>query len=312
MKTKTKKKVAVFGGTGFVGHYLTEALIDAGYQPCLLVRSGSDDKVSRPALCRITFGSIDSDQAISDTLSDCVAVIYNIGILKEDRRSGITFEELQYHAVTRVADIALSNGVTRFLLMSANGVKQPGTTYQETKLLAENYVRGVGLRTTILRPSIIFGDPHGRLEITTQLRSDLIDPPVPAVCFFTGWRPSRGAILMSPVHVDDIAQSFIAAINDDSTIDGIYELGGPDILTWCEIVNRVAAASGRRKRVFRIPVSLMRLAATLLDWLPNFPVTRDQLTMLAEGNVADPGALEKLIKRQPSSFDIYHLAYLGN
>jgi NADH dehydrogenase len=76
------------------------------------------------------------------------------------------------------------------------------------------------------------------------------------------------------------------------------------------MLDRIASAVGRRKIVLPMPIGLMKLGATLLDWLPFFPVTRDQLTMLAEGNVADPGPLHELIGRQPMAFDPASLAYL--
>ena len=114
---------------------------------------------------------------------------------------GVTFEELQYTAVVRVAEAAKSLGVFRFLLMSANGVKVPGTRYQETKYRAEQHVIEAGFDVTVLRPSVIFGDPKGVLEIATQLHRDMVAQPFPAIGFFTGWRPGRGDVLMSPVHV---------------------------------------------------------------------------------------------------------------
>jgi NADH dehydrogenase len=74
---------------------------------------------------------------------------------------------------------------------------------------------------------------------------------------------------------------------------------------------RIAAAAGRRKLVLPMPIGIMRLAATLLDRLPFFPVTRDQLTMLAEGNTADPAALRSLIGREPRAFVADNLRYLA-
>jgi len=130
-------QVALFGGTGFVGSYLVDALIAAGHTPSLLVRENSARKVRNTADCRITAGEITSQRAIETTLSGCDALIYNIGILKEFPRKGVTFEELQFHGVQRVVDAATRLNVSRVLLMSANGVKVPGTPYQETKYRAE-------------------------------------------------------------------------------------------------------------------------------------------------------------------------------
>ena len=83
------------------------------------------------------------------------------------------------------------------------------------------------------------------------------------------------------------------------------------MLSWGEMVQRVAAATGKSKLVLPMPLGLMKLGATLLDWLPFYPVTRDQLTMLEEGNTGSSEVLEKLIGRQVRSFSIAELQYLA-
>ena len=305
-------RVAIFGGSGFVGSYLVDALIAAGHEPSLMVRLGSERKVRQVERCRLVAGNLSSTTAIDATLENCDAVIYSVGILKESPKQGITFEELQYNGVVRVAESAKTRGISRFLLMSANGAKSTGTPYQETKFRAEEHVRASGFDVTIFRPSVIFGEPRGRMEIGTQLYAEMISPPIPAVGFFTGWRPYRGAVAMSPVHVEDVAQAFLTALRESSTIGKTYVLGGPEVLSWAEMLRRIARTVGRKKWILPMPIGIMKLAAALLDWLPFFPVTRDQLTMLAEGNTADPAALAQLIGRQPKAFNEAHLAYLRN
>ena len=117
---------------------------------------------------------------------------------------------------------------------------------------------------------------------------------------------------MSPVHVEDVARAFVNSLNNASTVGEAYDLGGPDILSWTEIIRRIAAATGRKKWIIPVPISLMKLAATLFDWLPFFPITRDQLTMLAEGNTADPDVIESLIGKSPAPFSLEQLDYLNN
>ncbi len=115
---------------------------------------------------------------------------------------------------------------------------------------------------------------------------------------------------MSPVHVTDVADAFVNALADDATIGKTYVLGGPEDLTWGEMLRRVAQAAGRRKWILPMPIELMRLPAALLDRLPAFPVTRDQLTMLAEGNTASPADVTALTGRAPRAFETDNLAYL--
>jgi len=196
--------------------------------------------------------------------------------------------------------------------MSSNGVKRPGTPYQETKYRAEECVQADGFDYTIFRPSVIFGDPKGKLEIATQLYRDMVRPPIPAVGFHTGWRPSTGQVLMSPVHVQDVADAFVSALGDAGSIGKTFILGGPEVLSWADMLHRVSEAVGRKKIILPMPIGIMMLGATLFDWLPFFPVTRDQLRMLAEGNEAAPDDLRSLIGRDPVSFSTDSLSYLGN
>lgn len=305
----TRMKIAIIGGTGFVGSTIARQLVTAGHQVSLLIRDGSEHKTPDIALWRRTSGDIDDAAALDETVADCDAVVYSIGLLREFPSRGITFENAQYQGVVRTVSAATRANVRRFVLLSANGVRSPGTAYQETKLRAEQHLAQSNLSAAILRPSVIFGDPHGTMEIATQLHRDMVAVPVPAIGFFTGASPGEGAVRMSPVHVDDVA---LAAMNllQDPAATGTFELGGPEVLSWTEMIHRIAAAAGKSKWVIPMPIALMKLAATLLDRIPAFPVTRDQLTMLAEGNTADPDVLEGLIGRPARRFNEENLAYL--
>ena len=295
-------QVALFGATGFVGNYLVRALLAANHEPSVLVRPGSEKKLAQANQCRITGGDISSTAAIRETLDGCDAVIYNIGLLKEFPRRGITFEEAHFTGVQRVIEAAQAAGVQRFILMSANGVKQPGTPYQETKFRAEEWLRATDLDWTIFQPSVIFGDSGGTQEFSHQLYNELVKPPVPAVAF--------PGVEMSPVSIDDVADAFVNALTNRDTIGKTYPLGGPEVLSWKTMVQRVAAAAGRDKWFVSVPLGLMKIGATFFDWLPFFPATRDQLTMLEEGNTADPAFVESLTGRPAAAFDAGNLAYL--
>ena len=295
-------RVAIFGATGFVGNYLVRALLAAGHEPSVLVRPGSERKLAQADRCRVTSGDIGSVDAIRETLSGCDAAIYNIGLLKEWPRRGITFEEAHFTGVQRVVEAAQAAGVQRLILMSANGVRQPGTPYQETKFRAEELLRATDLDWTIFQPSVIFGDSGGTQEFSHQLYTELVKPPVPAVAF--------PGVEMSPVFIDDVVDAFVNALADPSTVGKTYALGGPEVLSWKQMVERVAAAVGRDKWFVTMPLGLMKIGATFFDWLPFFPATRDQLTMLEEGNTADSSIVESLTGRPAAAFDPENLAYL--
>ena len=303
-------RVAIIGGTGFVGGYLVEALLAAGHQPRLLVRPGSESKVSQAERCQLVTGSLSDAESIRKTVDQCDAVIYNAGILREIPRQGITFENIHYAGVVASVDAAVSAGVTRFILMSANGIYPPQTPYQDSKCRAEEYLQQSGLNYTIFRPSVIFGDPRGNMEIATQLYEDMVRQPIPAVGFHTGIRPSTGAVMMSPVHVRDVADAFVGCIENPAAANKEFVLGGPEEVSWTSMLERIASAVNKRKIILPMPIALMQLAAAMLDWIPAFPVTGDQLTMLAAGNTASDADLRALINRDPLAFSAETLGYL--
>ena len=195
--------------------------------------------------------------------------------------------------------------------MSANGIDSAQTPYQTTKLKAEAMIRDSGLDYTIFRPSVIFGDPRGTMEFATQLYRDMVRAPLPAVGFHTGLSPAHGELLMSPVHVCDVADAFVNALSDESTVGKSFVLGGPEVVSWPQMLQRIAEAVGKKKLILPMPIGFMKFGATLLDWLPFFPVTKDQLTMLADGNTAEPDDLVSLIGREPMEFSPENLGYLG-
>jgi len=305
-------RVAIIGGTGFVGGNLIESLLDAGHSVSTMVRPGSEDKLRQAGQLRIIGGCLSSKKAIEETCEDCDAVIYNVGILREFPRRGITFEETQFLGVERTIAAAKSAGVSRFLLMSANGVHANGTPYQDSKYRAEELLRNSGLEFTIFAPSVIFGNPHGLMEIATQLYADMVVPLLPAIGFYTGWNPATGKVMLSPVHVEDVALAFVKALQDDALLRRKVYLGGPEALSWPEMIERIANAAGKTKIIIPMPIGMMKLAALLLDWIPKFPVTRDQLTMLAEGNTVEPDELARIIDREPRRFDSDSLSYLSD
>lgn len=303
-------RVAIYGGTGFVGSYLVDSLIGAGHDPAVLVRAGSEHKVRQRDKCRLVPGEIGDAGAVGEVLTGCDAAIYNIGILREDRAAGVTFQALQYEGAKLAIEKAMEHGVGRFILMSANGVQAQGTAYQETKYLAERFLAQSELDYTIFRPSVVFGDPRGRMEFCTQLRDDMILPPIPAPNFFTGTSPATGGFSMSPVHVRDVAESFVRALVDKETIGETHVLCGPEALAWPEIIRRIAAAIGRRKTVIPVPAGLVRGVAALMDRFQSFPITRDQLDMLVEGNTGDSSEVFARLGIEPLRFDSENLAYL--
>jgi NADH dehydrogenase len=303
-------RVALIGGTGFVGSYLVDQLVQAGHQPVVLVRPGSEARLRHADVCEPVDGDLADAAALDRLVQGTDAVIYNVGILRENPSQGITFDELQRAAPARVMQAAKRAGVRRFLLMSANGVAADSTPYQSSKLAAERELWASDLDGTVFRPSVIFGDPRGRDEFASALARDIIAAPLPAPLFFEGLSVrDAGGFRLSPVHVGDVAAAFVKALSEPDTIGQTLELGGPEALSWRDILGRLAGATGRRKLMLPAPAIGIAAAATLLDRFDFFPITRDQLRMLLQGNTCSDDALRGL-GIEPTPFDSTQLAYL--
>ena len=196
--------------------------------------------------------------------------------------------------------------------MSANGVDQNCTKYQKTKLAAENHRINSGLTYTIFRPSVIFGDPHGRMEFATQLFNEMIKTPIPAVNFISSLSPKLNSVKLSPVHIEDVIEAFFVALKSDATNNQLYALGGPDELTWGRIIELLMSATNKKKIMIPVPTIIMKITTLLFSWLKILPVSYDQIVMLEQGNTADPKTLTELIGRELKKFNPETLKYLNN
>lgn len=302
-------RVALIGGTGFIGNYIVDALLEKQCRPVVLARPGSEGKLSRNV--EVVSGDVAVIGDLIKLLSNCDAAIYLIGILREERSQGVTFEALQFDGVVRTLDAARACRVPRLLLMSALGARRGGTAYQDTKFRAERAATLSQLDVTVFRPSVVFGDPRGATEFATQLRDDMVTSRLPAVAFFNALGPNRGPVRLSPVHVKDVADAFVASLFDQSTIGKTLSLAGPEVLPWRTMVQRLCETAGRNRWIVPVPLEAMMLPARLFGRFPWFPATADQLKMLAEGSVAEPTELATLIGRAPLRFAEANLAYLA-
>tara|TARA_B100001758_G_C18408656_1_gene614048 strand:- start:2451 stop:3377 length:927 start_codon:yes stop_codon:yes gene_type:complete len=307
-------KIAVFGGTGFVGSYIIDNLIENQYTPRILVREKSKKKIISADKCEVVIGDIFDEEAIREVINGVDAVIYTIGLIREFPSSGITFEKLHFEGAVKCMDLASEAGVKRFILMSANGVCPDGTGYQKTKWMSEQYLKNTDLDWTIFRPSTIFGNPRGegRPEFFTQLKSDLIDLPLPAPLFHQGLLPfNAGSFLMSPIHIKDVAQFFVKSVKEEKYYGRVFELGNENH-TWKEMLRMLTTALNRNKLMIPAPIGPVMAVASFLDRFSWFPATKDQLIMLAEGNTCDSSKLFADFEIEPTPLNPDNLSYLAD
>ena len=304
-------KVAIFGSTGFVGKYLLKELIKHNHEIYTLVRNGSEKKINHINHINMINGDINNQTSIEQTIMNCSTVIYNIGIIREFPSKGISYKKLHYEYAKNIIDKAKKYNVKHFILMSANGVKKNGTGYQHTKYLAEKYLKKSGLNYTIFRPSLIFGDPNNDQEFCTQLRDTMIQLPIPAPLFFPGFNIFKAAqFKMSPIHVKNVAEFFIKSIEKQNHYMKIYELGGIKSYNWKQIINNISIALRKKKWMLPVPAITVKIIAFLFDRFKFFPLTRDQITMLLEGNTCDSKHLFHEFDITPIEFSTKSLSYL--
>ena len=267
------------GGSGFVGRALSNELIQRGHRLRCLVRSNSKNQlISSPQITPVK-GNIFSPDDLVPLIEGADAVIHLVGIIREFPRREVTFERLHYEATTAVINAAQTAGVLRFLHMSANGSRRDAqTNYHQTKWRAEEAVRNSTLDWSIFRPSLIYGNEDHFINLLATMIRKL--PLIPVM--------GDGEYKMQPVPVTSVAKGFATALERIGTIKKTYHCGGADCLSYNQLLDLVAAALGKKSvRKISQPLTLMRPLVSMLQHLPIFPMTSDQLQMLLEGNCCD-------------------------
>jgi uncharacterized protein YbjT (DUF2867 family) len=288
-------RVLVTGATGFVGSRLREFLRKDGHDVRLLVRRESADRfrVGVPAdAYDVVFGDIFETNTCLHACDGCDTVVHLIGIIREFPARGITFDELHRVATSNIVDAAKRTGVQRFIHMSALGAREDAVSmYHRSKRAGERIVEGSGLRWTIFRPSWIFA-PGDELSRTIK---DLVRKPI--VPLIDGGRAH-----VQPVALDDVCHCMAWSLRMPETQGKIFELGGPDRITYRTLFEQAASSIGRKMRAVTVPSGMIRPAVAVLQRFKSFPLTVDQLRMLAEDNVCEIDPYVKTFNLQPASF----------
>ncbi|UCE65759.1 MAG: NAD-dependent epimerase/dehydratase family protein [Candidatus Zixiibacteriota bacterium] len=268
--------ILIAGGTGFVGSNLAGKLHENGHNITLLARPGSKPKIKNAEnipTVETDFSQTDiSIPAKPDVLINC------IGIIREFSSKGITFEKVHYETVRYLIELAKRNGIGRFLQVSALGVGPDGKTgYFQTKYKAEELLKNSDLNITIFRPSIIYGPRDEFINMIAGFVKKFSVMPV----------IGDGKYRLQPVRVDNLCQVIIKSLGDEFTSGKTFEIGGPEILTFNEIVDIVGNALGKKVIKLRQPIFIMKILAALFGRFSWFPVTRDQIIMLYDESYTD-------------------------
>ncbi|MBU2999172.1 complex I NDUFA9 subunit family protein [Roseovarius nubinhibens] len=282
------KIVTIYGGSGFVGRYIARRLAKQGWRIRVAVRRPNEAMHVKPygvvgqvepILCNIR-----DDASVRAAMQGVDAVVNCVGTF--DARGKNNFDAVQHEGAERVARIAAEEGVARLVQISAIGADtQAASDYARSKGLGEEAVLGHFPGAVILRPSVIFGPEDGffnRFAGMTRL-----GPVLPVVGAETKFQP---------VYVDDVAKAAVEGV-EGRAAPGIYELGGPDVNSFRELMQQMLGVIRRRRLVINIPFVLAGPMAMLIEWahmlslgiVPRM-ITRDQVTSLREDNVVSEGA----------------------
>jgi NADH dehydrogenase len=226
-----------------------------------------------------------------------------VGIIREYPSRGITFHKLHVEATRNVIAAMQAAGVRRLIHMSALG-SGPGavTAYFRTKWEAESAVKDSGLLWTVMKPSVIFGPAD---EFVNMLAGQVRRLPLVPVL-------GDGRYQLQPVSVRDVAAGFVKALTLPAAIGRVYEIGGPERLSYNELLDHIARSLGReRAPKIHLPLPLMRPMIKLGERFPFFPLTTDQLAMLLMNNVCDPTAFFHDFSLVPLRFADGIREYLG-
>ena len=272
--------VTVFGGSGFVGRHTVRALARAGWRIRVAVRHPNRAFFLRPLgsvgqidiiKCDIT----DPDQ-VARALHGADAAVNLCGILFQ---AGQTFEDLQADGAAHVAQAASAAGLGALVHVSALGADtESDSEYAVTKAEGEEAVREAFPQAVILRPSIIFGPEDGFFNKFAALAR--FTPALPLI--------GGGRTRFQPVFVGDVAQAIVTSL---SRQDGrTYELGGPAVYSFKELLQLILRETGRRRILVPLPFGLAMLKAAFLQILPKPLLTMDQVRLLKKDNVVSPTA----------------------
>ena len=294
----------VFGGTGFVGRQIVRALAREGYtvkvatrfpEKAFFLKTAGNVGQVVPVACKAG-----DDAAIRAAVRGCDVVVNCVGILYQKGKS--TFTRIHTELPRSIAKACAAEKVAHLVHLSALGCEESESKYGKSKLNGELAVHENFPKATILRPSVVFGPEDEFFNMFARLSTVL--PALPLV--------GGGCTKFQPVYVADIADAVMKAIASSDSEGQIYELGGPDILTFRQIYERLFAQTGRKCFLVSLPWGVAKLQGHVMGLLPKPLLTADQVESLKTDNVvaADAKTLADL-GVVPTGLDIILPTYLA-
>lgn len=270
--------VTVFGGSGFLGRYVVKLLCEKDYRVKIVSSNPEYCSFLKPAgkvgQLSCIYGDICNTATIDNALQHTDIVINLVGIMHPHGQR--TFSNVHAKGPEFIAKAAAHYNISRLIHVSALGVDKPtGSLYARSKLNGEKAILNAYPTATILRPSIIFGTEDKFFNRFADMAH--FSPILPLI--------GGGHSKMQPVYVMDVANAILACINNRSTEGKIYELGGPNIYSFKELIQFILTSIGKKRLLLPLPFALASIVGFLMENLPNPSLTRDQVKLLKTDNV---------------------------
>lgn len=276
------RTVVVLGGSGFVGRALVARLLAQGHRVRVLTRD-AQTRTRVPADATLLAGDVFDTAFLRDAFDGADAVINLVGILNERGDDGRGFHKVYVELAEAIIATMQTAGPRRLLQMSALHAGDGESHYLKARGEAEARVRASTLDWTLFRPSVIAGPGDGLFCRFAQLLR------------FAPGLPLGGAdVRFQPVWVGDVADAFVRALDDDTTIGRSYDLVGPEVMTLGGIVKLTARTKGWTRFVLPLPGALGRLQAEVGEHLPGKPISRDNWRSLQRDSTSDDNGLPAL------------------
>jgi uncharacterized protein YbjT (DUF2867 family) len=285
-------RVAVTGANGFVGRHAVARLLLGGHDVRALIseRPGAERELpGAGSEMDVRRGDVRRPESLVGVFDHVDAVIHTVAIPTERKQR---FTDVNVSGVAHVVAEARRAGVGRIVHMSALGA-DPASPYPYLRSKGEGQalITRSGVTHVVLRSSLLFGEGD---DFFPRLAFSLLFPVVPV--------PGDGKARFQPVHVDDIAQALMAAV-ERREISGVHEVGGAEPVTYDEMLAETMRGTGKRRPTLHVPVPLMKPPAFLMGLvMPDPPVTISQLDLLAVDNTPRQNALEPVFGVRPRPF----------
>ncbi len=279
--------ITVFGASGFIGRYVVRRLAKAGYRVRAATRRPHLAHELKPmgvvGQVQLVQANLRNPDSVARAVDGAHGVVNLVGILAEGGRQ--TFQSLQADGARAIAQAAKDAGIERFVQVSAIGSDAGSASrYARTKAAGEAAVLEVLPGAVVLRPSIVFGPEDGFFNRFADMAR--FAPMLPLI--------GGGVTKFQPVYCDDVAQCVVKALEMESARGRVFELGGPSVYTFRELMAYILKTIDRPRLLIPLPfpmASLMGLGGEILGALPFVEpfLTRDQVTLLKQDNVVGAG-----------------------